>query len=89
VQQFKALSTRKWVVISLILGFILTTSSCSISKNLVSNDLKEGEYLQSGGKTLGSIKRSDINEQWAHSGIVEAGDFAFISYCVGNIREAH
>jgi len=32
-----------------------------------------------------SIKRNDINEQWAHSGIVEAGDFAFISYCVGNI----
>jgi hypothetical protein len=32
-----------------------------------------------------SIKRSDIYEQWAHSGIVEAGDFAFISYCVGNI----
>jgi len=37
-------------------------------------------------KTLG-IKRSDINEQWAHSGIVEAGDFAFISYCVGNIGQ--
>ena len=33
------------------------------------------------------IKRSDINEQWAHSGIVEAGDFAFISYCVGNIGQ--
>jgi hypothetical protein len=33
-----------------------------------------------------SIKRSDINEQWAHSGIVEAGDFDFISYCVGNIE---
>jgi enamine deaminase RidA (YjgF/YER057c/UK114 family) len=35
-----------------------------------------------------SIKRSDINEQWAHSGIVEAGDFAFISYCVGNIGQS-
>ena len=34
-----------------------------------------------------SIKRSDINEQWAHSGIIEAGDFAFISYCVGNIGQ--
>ena len=33
------------------------------------------------------IKRSDINEQWAHSGIVEAGDFVFISYCVGNIGQ--
>jgi 2-iminobutanoate/2-iminopropanoate deaminase len=34
-----------------------------------------------------SIKRNDVNEQWAHSGIVEAGDFAFISYCVGNIGQ--
>ena len=30
------------------------------------------------------IIRSDINEEWAHSGIVEAGDFVFINYCVGN-----
>jgi len=27
------------------------------------------------------IKRSDLDEDWAHSGIVEAGDFAFIYYC--------
>jgi enamine deaminase RidA (YjgF/YER057c/UK114 family) len=33
------------------------------------------------------IKRSDVNEEWAHSGIVEAGDFAFITYCVGNIGQ--
>lgn len=33
------------------------------------------------------IIRSDVNEVWAHSGIVEAGDFVFISYCVGNIGE--
>jgi enamine deaminase RidA (YjgF/YER057c/UK114 family) len=38
-------------------------------------------------KSMENIKRSDINEQWAHSGIVEAGDFAFISYCVGNIGQ--
>jgi enamine deaminase RidA (YjgF/YER057c/UK114 family) len=31
------------------------------------------------------IKRSDANEEWAHSGIVEAGDFVFINYCVGNV----
>lgn len=30
------------------------------------------------------IIRSDVNEEWAHSGIVEAGDFVFLSYCVGN-----
>ena len=33
------------------------------------------------------IIRSDINEEWAHSGIVEAGDFVFVSYCVGNIGQ--
>jgi enamine deaminase RidA (YjgF/YER057c/UK114 family) len=34
------------------------------------------------------IVRSDVNEDWAHSGIVEAGDFAFINYCVGNIGQS-
>jgi len=33
------------------------------------------------------IKRSDLDEDWAHSGIVEAGDFAFISYCFGNVGQ--
>lgn len=33
------------------------------------------------------IKRSDINDRWAHSGIVEAGDFVYINYCVGNIGQ--
>ena len=37
---------------------------------------------------MGEIKRSDINEEWAHSGIVEAGDFVFINYCVGNIGKS-
>lgn len=31
------------------------------------------------------IIRKDIDEDNAHSGIVEAGDFVFINYCVGNI----
>lgn len=33
---------------------------------------------------MSEIIRHDVNEQWAHSGIVEAGDFVFINYCVGN-----
>ena len=33
------------------------------------------------------IKRYEINEEWAHSGIVEAGDFVFVNYCVGNIGQ--
>ena len=31
------------------------------------------------------IIRLDINENWAHAGIVKAGDFCFIGYCVGNV----
>ena len=31
------------------------------------------------------IKRYDINEEWAHSGIIQAGDFCFLNYCVRNI----
>lgn len=34
------------------------------------------------------IIRHDVNEVWAHSGIIEAGDFVFISYCVGNIWQS-
>lgn len=33
------------------------------------------------------IKRSDVNEEWAHSGIVEAGNLIFINYCVGNVDQ--
>jgi len=36
---------------------------------------------------MGKIIRKDINEKWVHSGIVEAGDFAYVGYCVGNIGE--
>lgn len=28
------------------------------------------------------IERYDINEEWAHSGIVRAGDYCFLNYCV-------
>ena len=30
------------------------------------------------------IERYDINEEWAHSGIIKAGEFCFVNYCVGN-----
>jgi enamine deaminase RidA (YjgF/YER057c/UK114 family) len=33
------------------------------------------------------IARIDVNEEWSHAGIVEAGDFAFVSYCFGNEGE--
>jgi len=31
------------------------------------------------------IERYDVNETWVHSGIIKAGDFCFLGYCVGNI----
>jgi 2-iminobutanoate/2-iminopropanoate deaminase len=37
---------------------------------------------------MSSIIRGDVNDEWAHSGYVEAGDFVFLSYCVGNVGES-
>ena len=31
------------------------------------------------------IERYDINQEWAHSGIIKAGDYCFLGYCVGNV----
>jgi enamine deaminase RidA (YjgF/YER057c/UK114 family) len=33
---------------------------------------------------MGKIKRTELSEEWAHCGVVEAGDFVFISYCMKN-----
>ncbi len=30
------------------------------------------------------IRRYDINEEWAHSGMIQAGGFCFLNYCVRN-----
>ena len=34
---------------------------------------------------MSEIIRMDISENWAHSGIIKAGDFYYLGYCVGNI----
>ena len=34
---------------------------------------------------MSEIERYDVNEQWAHSGIIKAGDFCFLGYCAGNV----
>ena len=34
---------------------------------------------------MSEIIRKDVSEEWAHSGIIKAGDFYYLSYCVGNI----
>ena len=36
---------------------------------------------------MSKIERFDVNEKWAHSGLIKAGDFYFLSYCVGNIGQ--
>ena len=36
---------------------------------------------------MSKIERYDISEQWAHSGIIKAGNLYFIGYCVGNIGQ--
>ena len=41
--------------------------------------------FRKGNTIMGEIIRKDVNEEWAHSGIVKAGDYCFLSYCVGNI----
>ena len=32
------------------------------------------------------IERYDINEDWAHSGIIKAGGYCFLNYCVRNVN---
>ena len=34
---------------------------------------------------MGEIIRKDVCEQWAHSGIIKAGDYYYLSYCAGNV----
>lgn len=34
---------------------------------------------------MDGIVRHDVNEEYAYSGFVEAGDFVFLSFCVGNV----
>lgn len=45
------------------------------------------QYVHNVGeeKEMSKIERYDVNEQWAHSGIIKAGDFCYLGYCVGNI----
>ena len=35
--------------------------------------------------TMSEIIRYEVNEDHAYSGFVEAGDFIFLSFCVGNV----
>ncbi len=37
---------------------------------------------------MSGIIRHDVNEEYAYSGVVEAGDFVFLSFCVGNVGQS-
>jgi|SRR5690554_965992 enamine deaminase RidA (YjgF/YER057c/UK114 family) len=37
---------------------------------------------------MSKIERGDVNEEWAHSGYVVAGDYVFLNYCVGNVGKS-
>jgi enamine deaminase RidA (YjgF/YER057c/UK114 family) len=37
---------------------------------------------------VSEIIRGDVNEEWAHSGYIVAGDYVFLSYCVGNVGKS-
>jgi enamine deaminase RidA (YjgF/YER057c/UK114 family) len=37
---------------------------------------------------MSEIIRHEVNEEWAYSGIVEAGDFVFLSFCEGNVGQS-
>lgn len=34
---------------------------------------------------MGEVTRYEVNEELAYSGFVEAGDFIFLTFCVGNV----
>lgn len=37
---------------------------------------------------MSEIKRFDANEDWAHTGMIKAGDFYFLNYCAGNVGQS-
>ncbi|CAG0936265.1 2-aminomuconate deaminase [Thermoflexales bacterium] len=37
---------------------------------------------------MSNIIRGDVNDEEAQSGYVEAGDFVFLAYCVGNVGKS-
>ncbi len=37
---------------------------------------------------MSKIVRSDVNEDWAHSGIIQVGNIVFVGYCVGNTGQS-
>jgi len=43
-----------------------------------------GYFRLIGGTFMSAIKRIEVDEYWADSTIIEAGNYVFIGYCMGN-----
>jgi len=39
-------------------------------------------------RKVSEIERFDVNEDWAHTGMIKAGDFYFLNYCAGNVGQS-
>lgn len=37
---------------------------------------------------MSKIIRGDVNDEYAYSGYVEAGDYVFLNFCVGNVGKS-
>ena len=44
--------------------------------------------LGQGDDTMDNIKRVEVDEFWADSTIIEAGDYVFVGYCMANEGES-
>jgi enamine deaminase RidA (YjgF/YER057c/UK114 family) len=43
---------------------------------------------KAGGKSMSQLKRYSVNTGYALSHMVEAGDFVFLNFCVGNVGQS-
>ncbi len=37
---------------------------------------------------MSEMIRFDVNEEWAHAGMIQAGDFCFLGYCAGDVTKS-
>ena len=69
------------VYIPHVLGIYANNTNIIVSA-LLTLFAKAGEM---GGNGMSEIVRKDVNEEWAHSGIIKAGDYCYLNYCAGNV----
>ena len=50
--------------------------------------LPPGKAKKQGDKAMDNIRRVEVDEFWADSTIIEAGDYVFVGYCMANEGES-